>query len=74
MEKIKLLFLDQREIIRYSVYSLFKNDPEIEMVIQFDRIANWPELVEKYHPEIVMIDVGYTGTAIIRKIKQRQAD
>jgi DNA-binding NarL/FixJ family response regulator len=74
MGKIKVLFLDQREIIRYSIYSLFKNDPDIEMVIRFDRIANWPDLVEKYQPDLVIIDVGYTGTAIVRKIKQKHSN
>lgn len=71
MEKIKVLFLDQREIIRNSLFSIFTDDPKIEMVDRFDRIANWPELIEKCRPDIVIIDVGYTGTAIVRTIKQR---
>lgn len=71
MEKIKVLFLDQREIIRYGICSLFKDDPRIEMVGQYNKISIWPELIGACQPDIVILDVGYTGTAITKEIKQR---
>jgi DNA-binding NarL/FixJ family response regulator len=71
MEKTRVLFLDQREIIGLSICSLFKDDLKIEMITGSDSITNWPEIIEKYQPKIVLIDVGYHGTAIVKKIKQR---
>jgi DNA-binding NarL/FixJ family response regulator len=71
MEKIKILFLNQSKIIGHGICSLFKDDLKIEMVTGSDSITNWPELIGKYQPKIVIIDVGRHGTAIVKIIKQR---
>ena len=71
MEKIKVLFLDQRTIIRHSFYALYKDDEKIVMVTQYSKLTDWPELVEKIQPDMVIIDVGYHGKEIVRAIKQR---
>ena len=71
MEKIKVLLLDQREIISHGVCSLFKDDLKIEMVTKYVSIANWPELIEKYQPKIIIVDVGFHGAAIVKNIKHR---
>ena len=68
---IKVLFLDQREIFRTGFYLLFKDNPGFDMIFQSESVSAWPELIEKSKPDIVMVDAGYTGTAIIKEIKRK---
>jgi DNA-binding NarL/FixJ family response regulator len=70
VEKIKALFLDQREIFRNGFCLMFEDDPRFEMIFSSDSVLNYLEVIDNVKPEVVIIDAGYTGTPIIQEIKQ----
>lgn len=77
MEKIKVLIVDDNEVVREGLKSIFESQADIEVVGQavdgLDAVAK----AEKLYPEVILMDAqmpGIDGTEATRRIKQSLPD
>ena len=77
MEKIKVLIVDDNEVVREGLKSIFEPQADIEVVGQavdgLDAVAK----AEKLYPEVILMDAqmpGIDGTEATRRIKQSLPD
>lgn len=68
---IKILLADDHEIIRAGLRSLIEKENDMEVVAETDDIMVMEEFVEKYEPDLIIMEVGMHGMRnidVIRKI------
>ncbi len=73
MSKLRLLLVDDHEIVRIGVRTLLSRQPDFDVV---DEASSGPEAVRKalaHHPDVVVMDVrlaGMSGIEACKEIKQ----
>ena len=73
MPKLRLLLVDDHEIVRIGVRTLLSRQPDFDVV---DEASSGPEAVRKalaHHPDVVVMDVrlaGMSGIEACKEIKQ----
>jgi len=77
MNKIKVMVVDDHQLFREGISSLFANDDDIEIVGQADSARAMFEFFEHTLPEVVLIDIsmpGADGLTVIGESKKRYPD
>ena len=71
---IKIIIADDHDLLRQGVKALLSNNPEFCVVAEASRGSQVIPLVERYAPDVVVLDLvmeGLHSLEVIRKIKQR---
>lgn len=72
-ERIRLLLVDDHQIVRAGLRMLFAAEPDMEIVAEAGSGAEALEAVRTLHPDVVIMDVampGMSGIEATRKIKE----
>lgn len=72
MSKIRLLLVDDHEIVRAGLRMLFSAEPEVEIIGEANSGEGALDAVERLQPEVVLMDVampGIGGVEATRRIK-----
>ena len=57
METVKILIVDDHQLIRLGVKSILKKEAQFELVAEAENGMQALQLVRKYEPEIVLLDI-----------------
>lgn len=74
MKEIKLLLVDDQDLIRESLHIVLDMDPEIEVVGMAENGRAAVELCERHEPNVVLMDIHMPevdGVEATKKIKER---
>ena len=72
MKKIRLLIVDDHEMVREGLRSILQEDPGIKVVGEADGGTKALELVAKLHPDIVLLDLkmpDIDGIEVCRRLR-----
>lgn len=56
-EKIKVLIVDDSSTIRTLLIKIFSSDPKIEVVAMAENPLLVEDLIKKYHPDVITLDI-----------------
>ncbi len=73
-DKIKVLLVDDHAVVRAGFKLLLSTSPNIEVIAEADRGEKAIQLYQKYHPDIMVLDLsmpGIGGLETIRRIIKR---
>lgn len=74
MNKIKLVLVDDHQVVRLGLHALLSVEPDFEVIGQAGTVDEALALLERVRPQIVLLDVrlpGRSGLDGCRAIKQR---
>ena len=77
MSKIRLLLVDDHQIVRAGLRMLFAAEPDMEIVGEADNAEEALEAVRTLEPDVVLMDVampGISGIEATRRIRQADPD
>lgn len=77
MSHIRLAIVDDHEVVRMGLTSLFENHPDIEVVAQAGGVHEALEVVTAANPDVVVMDVRLTdgsGVEACREIRAQLPD
>lgn len=77
MEKIRLLLVDDHDIVRAGLRMLFRAEPDIDIVGEASDAHEALEAVDELKPDVVLMDVampGMSGIEATRRIKDTHPD
>jgi DNA-binding NarL/FixJ family response regulator len=70
MKKIRVLLVDDHEIVRLGLITLLNDQPEMEVVGEAGTAAEAVRAVENLHPDVVLMDVRIPGEGGIDATRQ----
>ncbi len=74
MSKIKIMIVDDHEVVRLGLISLLEQNSQYELVAQSENAMDAIKKVEKYRPDIVLMDIrlpGMSGSEACEQICKR---
>lgn len=77
MEKKKILLVDDHEVVRLGLKSLLEHNDKFEVVAEAGTAKEAVEMVEKHHPDVVLMDIrlpGASGIDACEEITERWPD
>ena len=77
MKKIRLLIVDDHEMVREGLRSILKDDPEVKVVGEAGDGEKALELIAKLHPDIILLDLkmpGMDGVEVCRRVRAQFPD
>ncbi len=77
MEKKAILLVDDHEVVRLGLKSLLEHSDKFEVVAEAGTAKDAVRMVEKYHPDVVLMDIrlpGVSGIDACQEITERWPD
>jgi DNA-binding NarL/FixJ family response regulator len=77
MSKKTILLVDDHEVVRIGLKSLLEHNDQFEVVAEAATAKEAVEMVEKHHPDVVLMDIrlpGPSGIEATEEITQRWPD
>lgn len=77
MEKKDILLVDDHEVVRLGLKSLLEHNDQFEVVAEAGTASEAVEMVEKHHPDVVLMDIrlpGPSGVEACAEITERWPD
>lgn len=77
MKRIRLLIVDDHEMVREGLRSILKDDPEVKIVGEAGDGEKTLDLIAKLHPDIVLLDIkmpGMDGVEVCRRVQTQFPD
>jgi len=77
MEKKNILLVDDHEVVRLGLKSLLEHNAQFEVVAEAGTAKEAVEMVEKYQPDVVLMDIrlpGASGIDACEEITERWPD
>jgi len=77
MEKKQILLVDDHEVVRLGLKSLLEHNDKFEVVAEAGTAKEAIEMVEKHHPDVVLMDIrlpGASGIDACEEITERWPD
>ncbi len=75
--RIRVLIVDDHEMVREGLLSMLRSEPDFEVVGQTGRGAEVAELVESTRPDVVLLDTrlpDISGVEVCRRITRKHPD
>ncbi len=75
--RIRVLIVDDHEMVREGLMSMLRSEPDFEVVGQTGRGAEVAELVESTKPDVVLLDTrlpDISGVEVCRRITRKHPD
>ena len=70
MTKTRLLLVDDHAIVRLGLMTLLNDQPDMEVVAEASSAAEAVRAVEKYRPDVVLMDIRLPGEGGIEATRQ----
>lgn len=70
MTKTRILLVDDHAIVRLGLMTLLNDQPDMEVVAEASTAAEAVRAVEKFHPDVVLMDVRLPGEGGIDATRQ----
>lgn len=70
MTKIRVLLVDDHEIVRLGLMTLINDRPDMEVVGEAGTAAEAVRVVERLHPDVVLMDIRMPGEGGIEAARQ----
>lgn len=70
MAKQKILLVDDHEVVRLGLKSLLEHNPQFEVVAEAGTAKEAVEQVEKFHPDVVLMDIRLPGASGIEACEE----
>ena len=77
MKKIRILIVDDHEVVRLGLRALIESDPDMVVVAETGKADKVLESVERNEPDILLLDIklpGRSGLEVCREIHHRFPD
>lgn len=77
MEKIKLILVDDHQIVRDGLKTLLANEPDLEIIAEASNGVDAIEQVQIYKPDLAIVDLSMPdmdGLELIRLLKEKSHD
>jgi two-component system, NarL family, response regulator DevR len=77
MKKKHILLVDDHEVVRIGLKSLLEHNDQFQVVAEAGTAKEAVEMVEKYHPDVVLMDIrlpGPSGIDACEEITERWPD
>lgn len=77
MEKKDILLVDDHEVVRLGLKSLLEHNDKFEVIAEAGTASEAIEMVEKHHPDVVLMDIrlpGPSGIEACEEITKRWPD
>ena len=77
MDKIRLLLVDDHEVVRTGLRMLLEHQPDMEIVGEASTGAEALELAAKAEPDVIVMDItlpDFSGIEATRRIKQTRPE
>jgi two-component system response regulator DevR len=74
MSRIRILIVDDHEVVRLGLRILFEDDPELEVVAEAGDAQQALLEAERHRPQVAVVDInlpGRSGLEVCREIRQR---
>src|SRR3990172_2183410 len=74
MSKLRLLVVDDHEVVRLGLKTLLEDEPDLEIVAEAGSAEEALAMVERHLPDVVIMDVrlpGRSGLEACREIRKR---
>ncbi|CAG0937671.1 DNA-binding transcriptional activator DevR/DosR [Thermoflexales bacterium] len=74
MSRIRILIVDDHEVVRLGLRILFEDDPELEVVAEAGDAQQALLEAERHRPQVAIVDInlpGRSGLEVCREIRQR---
>lgn len=74
MKKIRILIVDDHEMVREGLRSVLKDDPELKVVGEAGDGEKALDLIPKLHPDIILLDLkmpGIDGIEVCRRVRSQ---
>ncbi|GAA2690533.1 MULTISPECIES: response regulator transcription factor [Actinosynnema] len=68
---VKVLLLDDEELVRGGIRLILESDPELRVVAEAADGSDVLDLVDRFHPDVVLTDVqmpGVDGLEVVRRV------
>lgn len=72
MKRIRILIVDDHEMVREGLRSILKDDPELKVVGEAGDGEKALDLIPKLHPDIILLDIkmpGIDGVEVCRRVR-----
>lgn len=77
MSRIRILIVDDHEVVRLGLRILFEDDPELEVVAEAGDATQALLAAERHQPQVAVLDInlpGRSGLEVCREIRKRFPD
>ena len=77
MQKKDILLVDDHEVVRLGLKALLEHSDQFQVVAEAGTAKQAIEMVEKYHPDVVLMDIrlpGASGIDACQEITERWPD
>lgn len=73
IKKIKILLIEENRILREGISALFKKQTEMKIIANVVSAENIMEQIATLKPDIVLLDLGFSGQNSLQLVKQIMA-
>lgn len=70
MQKKNILLVDDHEVVRLGLKALLEHNDQFQVVAEAGTAKQAVEMVEKFHPDVVLMDIRLPGTSGIDACKE----
>lgn len=70
MQKKDILLVDDHEVVRLGLKALLEHNDQFQVVAEAGTAKQAVEMVEKFHPDVVLMDIRLPGTSGIDACKE----
>ena len=74
MEKIRIILVDDHNIVRDGIKSLLQNEKDIEVIAEASSYSELKEVLKNCHPEIILMDISLPDVSGIEITKILSVD
>ena len=73
MERIKVILVDDHQIVRDGIKSLITDDPNINIITEASSASELRDKLETYRPDVILMDINLpdsTGIELTKELKE----